>query len=187
MTWIVAGSASWPSRSSPCPPPGDRKSRCSRTNTWWRIRKWAWRSDSVRTARHDSAGAAAAAALTVGDEREVGPATVVTIILEEAHRGAGLAPGAARGHPARTEPAGGQVGRHAPPHRPAVLRRRGREAFHQAAHGRPQRHHERVDAHVDGAPAALDGERGVLPHAEDHVGAHLARAERGHRTLPGTE
>src|SRR5215831_17907729 len=187
ITWIVAGSASWPSLSSPAPPPGGRKSRCSRTNTWCRMRKWASRSRSLRTARHDSTGAAAPGVLTVGDEREVGPATVVTVVLEEAHRGACLAPGAARGHPASTQPAGRQVGHHAPVHRLAILRRRGRKVFHQAAHCRPQRHHERIDAHVDGAPAALDGEGGILAHAEDHVGAHLARTERGHRALPGTE
>src|SRR5215472_17998390 len=185
-TWIVAGSASWPSRSSPCPPPGPRNSRCSATNTWCRIRKQASRSDAVRTARQDSTGAPAApGALTVSDEREVGPATVVTAVLEEAHRGTGLAPGAACGHPAGAEAARRQVRHHAPVDRLAVLRRRRRQVRHQAPDGRPERYHERIDAQLDGAPAALDRQAGILAHAEDHIGAHLSRAERGHRTLPG--
>src|SRR6266849_8598277 len=178
MTWMVAGSASCPSRSSPRPPPGARKSRCSRTNTWCRIRKWASRSGSVRAARHDSPGASAAAgALTVAEEREAGPATGVTTAFKEAHRGAGLAPGTARGHPASAETAGGQVRHHAPVDRLAVLRRRWRHVLQETAHGRPQRHHERVDAQVDGTPAALDGEGGILAHAEDHIRADLSRTE----------
>src|SRR5262249_56050292 len=114
--------------------PGRRKSRCARTNPWCRIRKQASRSPWVRTARQDSTGAPAApGALTVGDEREVGPATVVTAVLEEAHRGTGLAPGAARGHAAGTEPAVRQIRHHAPAYRLAVLRRRGRQVRHHAA------------------------------------------------------
>ena len=58
---------------------------------------------------------------------------------------------------------------------------------HQAAGDRAERHHERVDAHLDRAPATVDDELGPLAHPEQHVGGHAAAAEHLDRALPGRE
>ncbi|MGH8862166.1 MAG: hypothetical protein ACRDVG_13205, partial [Jatrophihabitantaceae bacterium] len=59
--------------------------------------------------------------------------------------------------------------------------------MHEAAGNRTQRHHERVDAHVDRPPAAGDGELDVLAHAEDDVGRDLTLPEQRHGPLPRVE
>ena len=90
-------------------------------------------------------------------------------------------PGSARSRRARPRsPAPAPRGRGRPGGRPGldVVGRRGQAVRHEAAGHRPQRHDERVDADVDGPPAALDGQLGVLAHAEDHVGRDLARRRR---------
>ena len=106
---------------------------------------------------------------------------------DRSHRRAGLAARAARLRRLGPEAALGQVRRHPAHDALDVVVRRRRPLPHQAAGHRPQRHDERVDADVDGPPAALDRQLRVLAHAEDHVGGDLPLAEARHRALPRAE
>src|SRR6266705_2509931 len=91
-TWIVAGSSSWASVSSPAP------------------------------SRQVSSEVSAGGRLTVADEREEGAAIGVRFLLEQAHPGAGLAPCAACRRRVRADAPGVQVGHDPAIDRLAVLR-----------------------------------------------------------------
>src|SRR5262245_13041712 len=152
---------------------------CSSTNTARRTAKCAARS---RAPRHSPTAASGGA--TTG---ELTPALLLEDPLPRGQARTGLTAGAARARVGVIEARVGQHRRHRAVDRGDVVGIRRRLAGHERPRHGPQRHDEGIDAHLDRPPAAVLGERAVLAHAEDHVGAHAAAAEDLHRALPRAE
>ncbi len=124
------------------------------------------------------------------DGAELKMATVLLLLEDSLPRRqarAGLAARAARGGVGMVEAGLGEHRRHAAVDRRDVVGIGRRRVLQQRPRHRPDRHDKRIDAHLDGAPAALLDELGPLAHAEDHVRRDAPAAEDLDGLLPRAE